>query len=301
MNHWKELSALCRQLGCCCKCDEPMSLHTTFQIGGPADAFVDPSQESQIAAILQFAKQKGIPWRVVGKGSNLLVNDAGYRGLIIHLGEAFSAMALKGDTMIEAQAGASLAQLCWFAYEHGLTGLEFAWGIPGSVGGAVYMNAGAYQGEMQQVVRSVHHLDCNGRFGEYELDELDFSYRHSIYHDVKHTILSTVVQLSHGDPEEIKAKMDDYMARRKSKQPLEYPSAGSTFKRPQGGYASALIEQSGLKGVRVGGAMVSQKHSGFLINAGGATCQDVLDLIKVVQKTVQEKTGFQLECEVERL
>lgn len=272
--------------------------YCTFKIGGEADALVQPSDEGQIAELLRIAAEQAIPLLVLGKGSDILFRDSGYRGVVLHLGSAFAGMRLTDDVTIDCDAGATLMQLCLFAWEHGLSGLEFAYGIPGSVGGAIYMNAGAYGGEMKDVLLSGRHVCPKAGTGMYSHAQLELSYRHSVYSDSDKVITGGVFRLQKGDKTAIRERMDDYMSRRRTKQPLEYPSAGSTFKRPEGNYASALIDRCGLKGRRVGGAMVSEKHAGFVINAGGATGKDVRELIALIQREVEAQTGYQLACEV---
>lgn len=281
------------------KLDEPMSKHTSFKTGGNASVFVDIEDYNILGKVLRLCNETKTDIFVLGKGSNLLVSDDGIRDrAVIHLSTDFADMKLLDETSIEVQAGASLASLCKFALANSLTGLEFAYGIPGSVGGAAYMNAGAYGGEMKDVVTKVNHLDRDGNVGSYSGDELDFSYRHSAYSDSDLIITSVVFKLEKGDKAEIEAQMTDIMGRRVEKQPLEYPSAGSVFKRPEGYFAGALIEQSGLKGKRIGGAMVSEKHAGFIINYDNATTTDVTDLIKYCQKTVFDKFGVELHTEI---
>ena len=238
-----------------------------------------------------------MPYMLIGNGSNLLINDDGIKGAVIRLDGDFKNITINGEE-ITAGAGASLTKLCVDAYKASLTGLEFGYGIPGSVGGAAYMNAGAYGGEMKDVILSCTHLDKDLNVGEFSLDELDLSYRHSAYMKDEYIILSVKLKLAKGDSIAIKAKMDLLMQKRMDKQPLEYPSAGSVFKRPEGAFAAALIEECGLKGRSVGDAQVSEKHSGFIVNKGGATCQDVLDLVKIVQDEVKAKTGFELHREI---
>ena len=279
--------------------DEPMSKHTSFKTGGNAAVFVDIADAETLGKVIGICDKNNVETFILGKGSNLLVSDNGIRDkVVIHLSTDFAEMKLLDETTIQVQAGASLASLCKFALANSLTGLEFAYGIPGSVGGAAYMNAGAYGGEMKDVVTRVNHLDKNGNSGCYCGDELDFSYRHSAYTDSDLVITSVVVKLQKGDKAEIEAQMTDVMGRRVDKQPLEYPSAGSVFKRPEGYFAGALIEQSGLKGKRIGGAMVSEKHAGFIINYDNATTTDVINLIKHCQKTVFDKFGVELHTEI---
>ena len=293
------LDQTAQALGCPLRADEPMARHTTFQIGGPADRFLTVENAAQLQGLLSCLRQAGIPYLVLGKGSNLLVSDKGIRGAVLHLGGDFKKVEVLPDgRTLRAGAGAPLASVCALARERSLTGLEFAWGIPGSVGGGAYMDAGAYGGEMRDVVSRVLHLGPDGAPGEARGEELCFGYRKSRYTGGEDIITAVEFTLQPGDPAAIAGKMEELMARRKDKQPYDMPSAGSVFKRPQNGFAAALIEQCGLKGRRVGGAQVSEKHAGFIVNTGGAACQDVLELISVIRKTVEERTGTRLECEV---
>lgn len=287
-----------QKIGCSCLCGEPMSRHTTFQIGGPADRFVTVETLSQLKELMKVLKESGLPYLLLGKGSNLLVSDKGIRGVVLLLSGDFKKIELLPNNRVRAGAGASLAAVCAFAREHSLSGLEFAWGIPGSVGGAAYMDAGAYGGEMRDVIERVIHVTPEGDEEAASGEELQFDYRKSRYTGGRDIIAFVEYGLTPGDAAQIGAQMEDLMARRKSKQPYDIPSAGSVFKRPQGAYAAALIEESGLKGRRVGGAQVSEKHAGFIVNTGGATCHDVLSLIGEIQKEVYEKRGIQLETEV---
>lgn len=280
---------------------EELSKHTSFKIGGPAEIFAKPSSEEQVSKIINYCKENEVPLFPLGKGSNLLVSDNGIDGVVLYFGNDFGKIKLVDDETVYCEAGAGLAALCNFALENELTGLEFAYGIPGSVGGAVFMNAGAYGGEIKDVIIYADHMDKNGQSGRFVGDELDMSYRHSAYSAKEYFITGAAFKLQKGDKAEIKAKMDDLLGRRFDKQPMDKPSAGSTFKRPEGAFASALIDQCGLKGYRVGGAEVSTKHAGFVVNVGEATCADVLQLIKDVQKKVKDDTGFVLEPEVEIL
>lgn len=299
---YRELDRLTAELGSgelCCESlrDEPLCRHTTFKIGGPADRFITVESEEQLSRILRELARLELPYFVLGRGSNLLVGDKGYPGVALKLENFFaSAGVMEDGESVSAGAGISLAGLCVFARDEGLTGLEFAWGIPGSVGGAVYMNAGAYGGEMKDVVTRVWYMDREGRLSSGE--ELGFGYRHSAFMEGGRIITRAELKLSRGDKEEIAARMNELMARRKDKQPYDMLSAGSTFKRPKTGYAAALIEQCGLKGRRVGGAQVSEKHAGFIVNTGGATCKDVLRLMDIVRETVLRETGTELEPEV---
>ncbi|MBQ2687521.1 MAG: UDP-N-acetylmuramate dehydrogenase [Clostridia bacterium] len=275
----------------------PMSEHTSFKIGGNADIFITVKNISELKAVISLCKETETPYMLIGNGSNLLISDSGIRGVVIRLEGEFKEIKVQGDTIV-AGAGASLTKLCLDAQKASLTGLEFGYGIPGSVGGAAYMNAGAYGGEMKDVIVSCTHLDPELNVGTLSIDELDLSYRHSAYMKGEYIILFVTLKLKEGDADAIKARMEELMQKRISKQPLEYPSAGSVFKRPEGAFAAALIEECGLKGRSVGKAVVSEKHSGFIINKGGATCQDVLDLVEIIQREVKEKTGFDLYREI---
>ena len=275
---------------------EPMSRRTTFGIGGPA-LLIRPQNREQLQTAVALCRGAGQPPFILGRGSNLLVSDAGIARPVIQLGEGLSTVVRQGDTL-RCGAGAALISVCLQAARAGLSGLEWAYGIPGSLGGGVYMNAGAYGGELKDVVAEVTYLDENGDFCTASGDALQFGYRHSVFQQRECCIVEAVLALAPGRESEIRAAMEDYMNRRREKQPLEYGSAGSTFKRPAGNYASALVDRCGLKGLAVGGAEVSQKHAGFIINRGGATAAEVLQLIAEVQRTVREKTGYELECEV---
>lgn len=298
MNKSEIIFNLAEILGCEARRNEPMSKHTSFKIGGNADAYIKVNNLSKLSAILKECQTSDVDYMLLGNGSNLLVSDDGIRGAVIRLDGDFRKITLVDDTTIFCGAGATLAYLCKFALNCGLTGLEFAWGIPGTVGGAVFMNAGAYDGEMKDVVHSVSHISPSGEIGRIENDDLKFGYRTSVYRSNNMIITGVTLKLKKGNPDEIRAKMDDYMSRRSTKQPLEYPSAGSVFKRPEGNFAGALIEQCGLKGKTCGGAQVSEKHAGFIINKSNATAKDVRDLIGEIQKTVSDKTGYNLECEL---
>lgn len=296
---YTSLDHAAQEMGCDCLRHEPMSRHTTFRIGGPADRFITVTSPRQLSALMRVTEAAGIPRLVLGNGSNLLVSDLGIRGAVLYLDGEFKKVELLPDgRTIQAGAAVPLASVCAFARDHSLTGLEFAWGIPGFAGGAAYMDAGAYGGEMKDVVTRVWHMTPAGQVEAAAGEELGFSYRRSRYTGGQDVILSVEYALEPGEPAQIAAKMEELMTRRKEKQPYEMPSAGSIFKRPQNGYAAALIEECGLKGRRVGGAQVSPKHAGFIVNTGGATCGDVLALIKIIQKEVSEKKGVDLECEV---
>jgi UDP-N-acetylmuramate dehydrogenase len=277
---------------------EPMSRHTTFRVGGPVALMAQPRSAQQAAAAVRAAAEEGITPFILGNGSNLLVPDEGVDAFVIKTVGGLCDVSVEGD-VITADSGVLLSRLAAVARDHGLTGLEFAHGIPGSLGGAVTMNAGAYDGEMSQVIRSVTVIEASGQLETTE--QFDFSYRHSAFSDGSRLILQARLQLRPGDPRAIQARMEELMERRRSKQPLEWPSAGSTFKRPQGHFAAALIDQCGLKGLRLGGAQVSEKHAGFVINTGDATCADILALMELVCRRVFDQTGVTLEPEVRLL
>lgn len=275
-----------------------MRAYTSFQAGGKADLLVIPYNEEELKTILQRIAEQKVPLVVMGKGTNLLVRDGGYHGIIIRLEEAFSSIAVEGNELV-AGAGASLSAIARAAMEQNLSGLEFASGIPGSVGGGVFMNAGAYGGELKDVVRQVRVISCNGsQTRTVENEEMAYGYRHSSLMSTREIVLEASFCLSCGIREDIVAKMKDFNDRRNTKQPMELPSAGSFFKRPHGFYAGKLIEDAGLKGVTVGGAQVSPKHSGFIVNIGNATASDIISLMKVVQATVMDQFGVIIEPEV---
>ena len=278
--------------------NEPMKNHTTFKVGGNAKLMVYPKSAQDTARIVKLCKEQGIRLLAIGNGSNLLVSDNGIDACVMCFGNDFSDIKLIDEETVFAESGASLMKLCRFALENGLSGLEFAYGIPGSCGGAAFMNAGAYGGEMKDVLYRCDHIDENGNIGYSEGEDMRLSYRHSAYYENGCIITGLYLKLKKADKSEIKAKMDDLLQRRKDKQPLEYPSAGSTFKRPEGYFAGALIEECGLKGKTVGGAQVSEKHAGFVINKGGATCRDILDLCDECAKTVMREKGVKLEMEI---
>lgn len=282
------------------KTDEIMSLHTTFRVGGAADYFVNVKTIDEIKALLLLCEEEQEPYYILGNGSNLLVSDSGYRGLIIHIGKEFGIIEREGNC-IRAQAGALLSQVANEAWKAGLAGIEFAAGIPGSLGGALIMNAGAYGGEMKNIVSEVTALDKSGSVHVLKGEMLEFGYRSSILMKKGYIALEAVIQLEQGDKEAIKAVMDELKEKRTTKQPLQYPSAGSTFKRPEGYFAGKLIEDAGLRGFQVGGAQVSQKHCGFVINAGDATASDIVNLMEQVSGKVQEQFGVTLEPEVRKL
>lgn len=276
---------------------EPMTKHTSFHIGGPAELMAQPQSEAELQSLLLKAAEAAVPVTLVGNGSNLLVRDKGIRGLVIKLGSMLRDIKVSGNVLTFG-SGVSLAQASKKAAELGLSGMEFAVGIPGSIGGAVYMNAGAYDGEMSKVVKSVRVMDAAGEVSELSAGELDFGYRHSALQGSGKIVTSVTVELAAGDKQAIAEKMADFSNRRITKQPLELPSAGSMFKRPPGYFAGTLIDQTGLKGYTVGGAQVSTKHAGFVVNIGGATAADVLQLISDVQAKVFAAHGVHLEPEV---
>ena len=298
MKHLREFVTLLQMADIDLKQGEPMCRHTTFQIGGPVAVMAFPNSPEQVGEILKIARRYEITPMILGAGSNILAPDEGLDTVVIELRTAMNRVEERSKGEFEAQAGAAMARLATFAMERGYTGLEFAHGIPGTVGGGVYMNAGAYGGEMCQVVTGVTAMDRAGNLLDIPADKLDLSYRHSRFMNEDLVILSVRVKLEKGDREEIRAKMAELMTRRRTSQPLELPSAGSTFKRPATGYAAAMIEAAGLKGLRVGDAQVSEKHAGFVVNRGRATCKDVLRLMEHVQDRVEQDTGVRLEPEV---
>lgn len=281
--------------------NEYMKNHTTFKIGGKADIIIQPSGIEELSDIIKLIKDYDINTYVIGNGSNVLISDNGLRGCVLLIGNKMADIKLIDNNTIYAQAGAPLSQICNFALEHSLTGLEFAYGIPGTVGGAIRMNAGAYGGEIKDVLISAKHITKNAVVEELKIQDLDMSYRHSIYCDNDNIIISGIFKLKSGEKNAIKSKMNELLNMRKSKQPLEFPNAGSTFKRPIGAFAGELIDKCNLKGYKIGDAMVSEKHSGFLINAGNASFDDMVKLIEYVKNIVYKETGFCLKTEVEIL
>ncbi len=277
--------------------NEPMNAHCSFRIGGSADIYAEPSSETELAELLALLKENAVPWLIMGKGTNMLISDEGIRGAVIRLGERMGGME-EENGLITAGAGVSLARLAVFAQQRELTGLEFAHGIPGSLGGAVVMNAGAYGGEMKDIAVSVSCLDSDGNVLCHEGAANDFSYRRSRYTDSGEIVLSAKLRLEKGNGEAIAERMRELMEKRSASQPLDKASAGSTFKRPAVGYAAAMIDGAGLKGYRVGNAQVSEKHAGFVVNLGGASFSDVCRVMEHVQKTVMYKYGVELEPEV---
>ncbi len=277
---------------------EPLSSHTTFKIGGPADYLVRPTTVEQVKSVVDLCREGGVDLHVIGLGSDLLVADAGLRGVVMELSDNFSEIHVDERGLVSAQAGASNASVAQAALEAGLTGYEFASGIPGTVGGAAIMNAGAYGGEFADVALSCACVTREGELREVRAAEADWGYRHSRMDDEGMVVLAVLLKLDPGDRDEIRARMDDLAQRRCAKQPLEMPSAGSTFKRPEGHYAGKLIQDAGLQGVAVGGAEVSRKHAGFVVNTGGATAEDVRGLIGLVRDSVFDESGVLLEPEV---
>ena len=282
------------------KKDEPMKSHTTFRVGGPADYFVTPQTAEEVAKVIEACTQEKVPYYIVGNGSNLLVSDKGYEGVIIQIYKQMNQVKVEG-AQIHVQAGALLSMIAKRALDAELTGFEFAAGIPGTLGGACVMNAGAYGGEMKDVLKSVTVLTDKGEVKTLAKEELELGYRTSVIAKKGYIVLEAVLELQKGEKEKIQAVMDDLKERRVTKQPLEYPSAGSTFKRPEGYFAGKLIQDAGLKGYRSGDVMVSEKHSGFVVNVGKGTCEDAMRVIEHVQRTVYEQFGVELELEVKRV
>lgn len=281
-------------------CGEPMAKHTTFRVGGPADYYLIPHTVEQIKRTVRLCKEQGIAYFILGNGSNLLVSDDGYRGAVIQIYRNMCNVSVEGD-VIRAQAGALLSSVAKQALNHGLTGMEFASGIPGTLGGAVTMNAGAYGGEMKDILVEITALTEDGEVVVLKNEELELGYRTSCVKTQNYIVLEAVIKLEKGDKEKIQARMDELKEQRVTKQPLEYPSAGSTFKRPVGHFAGKLIQDAGLAGFTIGGAQVSAKHCGFVVNSGNGTAKDIMDLITYVQKKVYEDAGVILETEVKML
>lgn len=298
MSNIDKIYRLANDLGCEARINEPMKKHTSFKIGGTAALYIKVGNLSRLGTVIRECKLTDTKFFLLGNGSNILVDDNGMDCVVIKLEDDFKEIFMPDSNTVYCGAGATLASLCKFALNNSLTGLEFAWGIPGTVGGAVFMNAGAYGGEMRDVVVSVNHITPDGTIGRIDKDDLDFGYRTSAYRKNGCVITGVTLRLKSDNPAQIRHRMDDYMNRRVEKQPLEFPSAGSVFKRPQGNYAGALIEQCGFKGRGVGGAEVSEKHAGFIINKGNATAKDVKELISQIQTTVKSETGYELECEL---
>jgi len=291
-----ELSRLCRKLDCRINLDCPLSEYVTFRFGGPCRALININSAQSASEIIKYVRKNEIKYGIIGRGSNIIPLDEGFDGVILLFGSDFADIKISGNT-VKCDAGALLASVCVHAQQAGLSGMENLFGIPGTAGGALYMNAGAYNSEMKDVVTSAEYIDENGDIRYIAREHMELSYRHSVFSEKKYVITSVTMELSEGNSDSIRSAMSECMAKRSAKQPLEYASAGSTFKRPDGSYASLLIEQCGLKGLTVGGAMVSEKHSGFVVNKGFATSKDVLELCRQVQETVKDKTGYTLELE----
>ncbi len=297
-NVYNKLIAICGEEYV--KVDEPMGAHTTFRTGGPADYFVMPRKPEQIAELIAFCRTEEIPFYILGNGSNLLVGDKGYRGVIIQIYGNMNEISVAGNK-VRAQAGTLLSRVARSAMEHSLEGFEFAAGIPGTIGGAVVMNAGAYGGEMKSVLVEVTVLTPDGELLRLTADQLELGYRTSVIQQRDYIVLEAVIELQPGDQDQIKAKIERFRMQRTEKQPLEFPSAGSTFKRPEGYFAGKLIMDAGLRGFEIDGAQVSEKHCGFVINRGEATAESILKLVRHVQKTVYDNSGVELELEVKLL
>ena len=280
------------------KFDEPMSGHTSFRIGGPAEVMALPKSTDELAQLMKVSKELDIAPVILGAGTNILAPDAGISGLVICLKDCLDGMERLPDNRIRVMAGVTMTRAAVFAANQGLAGMEFAHGIPGTVGGGVYMNAGAYGGEICQICESVTVMGMDGEISEISGEKMGFSYRHSMLEDTPGIVVSAVFRLTADSTENIRARMKELMGKRSASQPLDLPSAGSAFKRPVGGYAAALIDQAGLKGFQIGGAAVSQKHAGFVVNLGGATAEDVRNLLKEVSDRVFEASGIRLEPEV---
>lgn len=277
--------------------DEPMSKHTTFRVGGAADVYLRPGSIAETVSLIGILKRMAVPYVIIGNGSNLLVSDKGIRGAVVEIGSGMEGYRVD-DNILYAEAGIKLSKLANIALRNSLSGLEFASGIPGTLGGAVCMNAGAYDGEMRDVIREVTYYDDKGNINTISNERCEFDYRRSFFSGKNHVVLCCSLKLTKEEPEKIKSKMEDYNKRRKEKQPLEKPSAGSTFKRPAGYFAGKLIQDAGLKGYSIGGAAVSEKHSGFVINDGDATAKDIYELILYIKRTVKSKFDVELEPEV---
>ena len=300
MNNIEALEKYALSLECSAEREVSMKNYTSFKVGGPAELFLSPEDAGQTAKLVRFCEKEEIPVFVLGKGSNLLVSDRGIKGAVIYTGKQCG-ISLVNENTVRAQSGASLAQLCTFALENSLSGLEFAYGIPGTVGGAVFMNAGAYGGEMKDVVKEAVVMKPDGEILRLKKDKLELGYRTSVIAKKGYLVLSALLELEKGDKGAIEARMQELKEARTSKQPLEYASAGSTFKRPEGYFAGKLIMDAGLRGYSVGGAQVSEKHCGFVVNRGGATARNVMDLVCHVQEEVKKQFGVELEMEVKLL
>ena len=292
----EKLKTLCPEMKL--SLNESMAIHTSFRIGGPAAVMAFPESAQQLAQVVKLAKEKNVPIRILGAGTNVLAPDEGMQELVICLKDAMEGMELLDGNRIRVSAGVTMARAAVFAANNGLAGMEFAHGIPGTVGGGVYMNAGAYGGEMGMICESVDVVTSNGEVRTLSKEDMGFSYRHSVLEETFSVVTGVTLQLEPGQTEEIRGKMQELMEKRKTSQPLDKPSAGSAFKRPVGGYAAALIDQAGLKGFQVGGAAVSTKHAGFVVNMGGATAKDVKTLLCEVAKRVKDNSGISIEPEI---
>ena len=286
------------EMGCKAYKNEKLCNHISFKVGGPCPLLIEPKDEKQLTNILKLIKENNAPYIILGNGTNVLVPDEGLDKIVVKIGDEMTALSLEGEDVISCSAGTKVVTLCKFALENSLSGLEFAYGIPGTCGGAVFMNAGAYGGEIKDVITEITYLTPDLKLKTMPAPEAEFSYRHSAFKRSGCIVVSAKFKLNKKSQEEIKAAMNDFLSRRKDKQPLEYPSAGSTFKRPKGHFAGALIEQCGFKGKSLGGAQISEKHAGFLINKNNATAKDIMDLIKLTQETVKKETGITLEPEI---
>ena len=294
----RSLIAMAEELECRVLLDEPLDKHSTFRIGGNCTAMIDINSPDNLAALWEEANRLGIRTMALGNGSNVLFDDRGFDGIIFLIGSSMDRIYMKDENTIVAQAGCPLLKLCRFALEHSLSGLEFAYGIPGSVGGAIFMNAGAYRGEIKDVIKLSRAVDRAGRQFEFSKEQMAFTYRGSRFTKGEELIVEAEFELNSGNYDDIQDKVVELMSKRREKQPLNLPSAGSAFKRPVQGYAGKLIEDSGLRGFSVGGAQVSEKHCGFIVNKGGASSADVLELVKQIKAKVKADSGVELECEV---
>ncbi len=286
------------EIGCKAYKDEKLCNHISFKVGGPCPLLIEPKNEKQLTDILKLIKETESPYIILGNGTNVLVLDEGLEKIVVKIGDEMTELSLEGDDVICCSAGTKVVTLCKFALENSLSGLEFAYGIPGTCGGAVFMNAGAYGGEVKDALSEITYLTPDLEIKTISVEEAKLSYRHSLFKENGGIVVSAKFKMKKAPQEEIKAAMNDYLSRRKDKQPLEYPSAGSTFKRPEGHFAGALIEQCALKGKSIGGAEISEKHAGFLINKNNATAKDILELMEFTKETVKKETGVTLEPEV---
>ena len=298
---YSDIIKLCNNLRCSVISNEPLKKHTSFKIGGPADLFVYVNSIDNLKIILNYINTQNIPFFILGNGTNVLASDEGFRGIVINLTKIKDKLSIADNNIITCSSGISLAKVCVFALKNSLSGLEFAWGIPGSCGGALFMNAGAYGSDMSDIILEGSHIKDDGVEEILGKDKLNLTYRKSYYTNKPFIITSIKMQLKNENPTIIRSKMYENILKRNTKQPLEFPNAGSIFKRPEGYYAGTLIEQCGLKGKKVGGAMVSPKHAGFIVNTGNATSNDVCNLVNLIKETVYKKTGVTLECEIKTL